>query len=138
MDNKRKKLRILKMIDKNEKHYTTKDIIADLPFRMIVVGKSQLSGKTNFSAFILLSPAWYLKDFDGDDIFLTSGSVSNDKKLQTLIEEKEIPTTNIYDEFDEELLEATYQMIEDEHNEAISISSVQHGEKTKKLSVVFG
>lgn len=119
MDKKRDNLKILKMIDKNEKHYTKKDVIADLPFRMVVVGKSQLSGKTNFSAFILLSPSWYLKDFEGDNIFIISGSVDNDRKLQILIEEKEIPPSNIYPDFDEELLEATYEMIEDEFKEDI-------------------
>jgi len=120
MDKKRNELKILKMRDSSESYYTKKDIIADLPFRMCIIGKSQLSGKTNFSAFILLSPSWYLNDFDGEDIFIISGSVKTDKKLQTLIEEKDIPPSNIYEEFDEEILEATYEMIEEEYNEAVN------------------
>ena len=53
MDSKKKKLQIYKVKDKNEKHYTKKDILSDIPFRMLIVGKSQLSGKTNFLCNIL-------------------------------------------------------------------------------------
>ena len=42
----KKNLKILKVIDKNEKHYTDKGLLWDLPMRLLVVGKSHLSGKT--------------------------------------------------------------------------------------------
>ena len=39
-----KNLKILKVIDKTEKHYTDKGLLWDLPMRLLVVGKSHLSG----------------------------------------------------------------------------------------------
>ena len=120
----KKKLQIYKMIDKSESYYTKKDRIADLPFRMIICGKSQLSGKSNFCCNMLLLSEFYLKDFDGKNIFIISPSIHSDPKLETLIEEKEIPARNTFDFYDEELVEAIYQMIEDEY--------IEHVEKKKK------
>lgn len=114
-----KKYNIFKVKDTNEKHYTPKDIISDLPARILVVGKSQLSGKTNFLCNILGQSDFYLDDFKGENIFLISGSITNDAKLRNLIECKEIDSANLYPEYDEEILEAIYEMIQDEFEKAI-------------------
>ena len=119
MDTQKKKFSILKVKDKNEKFYSPKQTISDLPARILIIGKSQLSGKTNFLCNILAQENFYLNDFKGENIFLISGSVKNDNKLQNLIECKEIEHGNIYSHYDEDLLEAIYEMIQEEFEENI-------------------
>jgi len=122
MDNK--PLDILKVKDKNEKHYTSKYPLSDIPFRILVIGKSQLSGKTNFLVNLLLNPdeRFYKGDFKGENIFLISGSAGNDAKLQTLIKEKEID--NVFTDYDEDTIEAVYDMIEGEYEDAVEHNRV--------------
>ena len=122
----KRKLQIHKVIDKSEKFYTPKNTIADIPFRMLVVGKSFLSGKTNFCCNMYLKPEFYLNDFEGKNIFIVSGSLNNDCKLKTLIQEKEIPHQNLIDNYDEDYLEVLYETIEEEYEEA-----VEEGERPK-------
>ena len=45
-----KQYNILKMKDAGEKFYKVKPIIFDLPFRLLIVGKSQLSGRASATA----------------------------------------------------------------------------------------
>jgi hypothetical protein len=118
--NSNQALNILRVKDKNEKHYTTKFPLSDIPFRILVVGKSQLSGKTTFLVNLLLNPdgRFYTGDFKGENIFLISGSVGNDRKLKTLIDEKDIE--NVFHDYDEDTIEAIYQMIQEEYEEAVS------------------
>ena len=116
---KNKKLQIYKMVDKSENYYTKKDKIADIPFKMVICGKSQLSGKTNFVGNMLLLPEYYSNDFLGKNIFIVSGSLDSDPKISTLISEKEIPARNTFDFYDEELIEAIYAMVEDEYTKHI-------------------
>ena len=106
-------MKILKMKDSGEKHYTAKPLLMDLPFKIIVVGRSQLAGKTNLLGNLLLRKEFYLNDFDGEDIYLVSPSTTVDKKLMAIIETKEVPATNIITSYDEEILEALYLMIEE-------------------------
>lgn len=115
----KKKLQIYKMIDNSENYHTKKDIIADIPFRMVICGKSQLSGKTNFVGNMLLLPEYYKNDFEGKNIFIISGSLHSDPKISTLITEKEIPAKNTFDFYDEELIEAIYEMVEEEYNKHV-------------------
>ncbi len=128
----KKSLEIYKVKDKNEKFYTPKNIISDLPFRICIVGKSQLSGKTNLLVNLLCRNDFYGGDFLGKNIFLVSGSVNNDSKLQTLIIQKQIPEQNLFSEYDEELMEALYEMIQDEFEEAI-----EENKKPKNTLVIF-
>ena len=62
------------MKDRGEKHYTHKPMLFDIPFKIIVVGRSQLARKTNFLGNLLLRKEYYLDDFKGEDIYLVSPS----------------------------------------------------------------
>jgi len=133
MDSKKKKLQIYKVKDKNEKHYTKKDILSDIPFRMLIVGKSQLSGKTNFLCNILGQENFYKNDFKkGENIFLISASLNNDNKLQKLIQCLDIEHTNLYDTFDENIIEALYEMIQEEFEE-----KVRNNQKPDNYLIIF-
>ena len=90
-----KQFTMLKVKNAGDKHYTEKEQIFDLPMKLLISGRSQLSGKSTIILNLLLLDQWYNKDFKGDHIWLISPSVKVDQKLKTLIEEKEIPPMNI-------------------------------------------
>ena len=62
------KIEIKRMKDKGERHYTDKNDLFNLPMKLLVIGRSQLSGKTNFICSILLDddPRLYGDDFKGE------------------------------------------------------------------------
>ena len=115
-----KTLSIYKVKDEADKYYTKKDLIFDTPFRLLIVGKSQLSGKSNILVNLLLRDEFYNKDFDGENIFLVSPSIKNDEKLKKIIKIKEIPEENLFTDYDEDTLDAVYQMLQDEYEEAVA------------------
>jgi hypothetical protein len=127
-----KTLSIYKVKDEAETYYTKKDLIFDVPFRLLIVGKSQLSGKSNILVNLLLRDEFYNKDFDGENIFLVSPSITNDEKLKKIIKVKEIPDENLFLEYDEDVLKQLYQMLQDEYEEA-----KEAGEKPQNKLIIF-
>jgi hypothetical protein len=127
-----KTLAIYKVKDEAETYYTKKDLIFDVPFRLLIVGKSQLSGKSNILVNLLLRDEFYNKDFDGENIFLVSPSITNDEKLKKIIKVKEIPEENLFLEYDEDVLKQLYQMLQDEYEEA-----KEAGEKPQNKLIIF-
>jgi hypothetical protein len=127
-----KKLQIFKVKDKAESFYTKKDTIFDIPMRLLVVGKSQLSGKSNLLVNLLLRDEYYNKDFKGEDIYIVSPSVDTDDKLKKLVDVKEIPEANLMPDFDEDVIMELYKILEEEYREA-----VDEGEKPSNKLIVF-
>jgi hypothetical protein len=112
-------MKIYKVNDKAEKHYLKHELF-DVPFRLLIVGKSQLSGKSNFIVNLMLRPDMYGKVFEGEDIYIVSASIDVDKKLQIFIEMKDIPPQNLFHKYNEEELMILYQQIEEEYKKAVS------------------
>lgn len=108
---------ILKVKDKEDKAFVKHEVLPDLPCRMLVTGRSMISGKTNFCVNILTLPQFYGKLFKGDNIFIVSPSLKTDK-LQHIIKHKMIPHCNLYDEYDEDLLMKLYGQLKDEYEQA--------------------
>jgi hypothetical protein len=127
-----KKLQIYKVKDEAESFYTKKDLIFDIPMRLLIVGKSQLSGKSNLLVNLLLRDEYYNKDFSGDDIYIVSPSVDTDDKLKKLVKVKDIPEHNLMPDFDEDVIMELYKMLEEEYREA-----VDNGEKPTNKLIVF-
>lgn len=127
-----KKFEIYKAKDKAEKYYTKKNIIFDLPARILICGKSQFSGKSNLILNLLLRPEFYGNDFEGEHIFLISASTETDHKIKTLIEVKDIPPENIMEDFDEDHLTDIYEAIEQNYLEA-----EQEGERPPNVLFIF-
>jgi len=123
-------MKIYKVNDKGEKHYSKHELF-DLPFRLLIVGKSQLSGKSNFIVNLMLRDDMYNKYFEGDDIYIVSASIDVDKKLQILIEMKDIPEQNLFKKYDEEQLMALYHHIEEQYKKAVS------DEETPKNKIII-
>ena len=107
------KYSIYKVRDKSDKNHV-KHPIFDLPFKLAIVGKSQISlGKTSIIMNMLLRDEFYKKHFDGINIFIISNN-DLDNKLKILKKEKDIPDENFM-AYDEQTLEALYDMIEEEY-----------------------
>lgn len=127
-----KELQIYKVRDKADSYYTKKEVIFDLPLRLLIVGKSQLSGKSNLVINLLLRDEFYNKDFKGENIYIVSPSIYSDEKLKKLVEIKEIPEQNLFDIYDEEVLKILYEIIEKNYNEA-----VENKEKPENTLILF-
>ena len=113
------------MIDKTDSNTTEKDIIDNVPFRMILCGRSGL-GKTSIIGGLLLLPNFYKNDFLGERIFLFS-PMKNDYKMSVIVKEKDIPADNIFTEYDDDVLNALYDSLVDEYEE-----NLEDGVKDKK------
>lgn len=110
------KFEILKVKDPSDKNHIKIPILADLPFKLAIVGKSQVSlGKTTIILNLFLRDKYYKKYFDGINIYIISNNAV-DKKLKILMEELEIPDSNFM-EYDEDKLDALYDVLEEEHIE---------------------
>ena len=114
--------KILKVIDKSDSYYTPMDGIPDLPVRMVVVGKSQLSGKSTIILNMLLRPEFYGGQFEPEDIYLVSNN-KLDNKLRILADQLEVPGSNIM-RFSEDRLQSVYDHIEDMAAEAVEEGTI--------------
>ncbi len=103
--------RILKVKDDSDKFHKAMPTF-DIPFKLLINGKSQLSGKTTIVLNLLLNPQFgYTDKFDGEDIYIISDN-KLDNKLKMLAEYKEIPDTNIMG-YDENVLDMLYDTLEE-------------------------
>ena len=102
---------ILKVKDDSDKFHKAMPTF-DIPFKLLINGKSQLSGKTTIVLNLLLNPQFgYSNKFDGEDIYIISDN-KFDNKLKMLAEYKEIPDTNIMG-YDENVLDMLYDTLEE-------------------------
>ena len=109
--------KILKLKDKTDNNVIDKgNGIDNLGARMLICGKSGL-GKTNLLANMLLLPCWYSNDLHPDDIWIFSGSLKGDAKMQTIIQQKLIPEGNTFEDFDDSILKDIYDVCVDEFEE---------------------
>ena len=126
-----KSYKILKVRDKNDSYYTPVERLFDLPFRLLINGKSQLSGKTTIILNLLLNPTFgYDKMFDGEDIHIISNN-KLDNKLALMADKLDIPEENRV-EFDEDYLEVLYEDMEETFME-----DVAEGLKPKNKLIIF-
>jgi hypothetical protein len=110
---------ILPVKDQNHKKIVKKDLLFDLPMRVLAVAKTG-QGKGVWILNALLRPEpFYGNDFEGEDIYLFSPSIRTDKKTQLLIKNKKIPNTNLYESLEEESLSAVLDFIQEQYEEAV-------------------
>jgi len=112
-----KDLSILKVRDPSDSGHLKIPVLADLPFKMCIVGRSQVSlGKSTIITNLLLRPQYGYRDiYKGHNIFIISNN-SLDKKIDMMMEELDIPLSN-YMSFNESKLEALYELLEEQHHE---------------------
>lgn len=126
-----KDIKIYQVKDDTDNYVIKKDKIPNLPHRCCLIGSSG-SGKTSTLVNLYCNPDFYLNDFDGEDIFIVSGSLKNDEKLKKLIKFKEIPASNLMDKYNEDKLQVVYDMIKEDFHEA-----VEKGEKPKHTLIIL-
>ena len=104
--------KILRVRD-NSDQFHKEHFIFDIPFKILINGKSQLSGKTTIILGLLLDPNFKYHDkFEGDNIYIVSDN-KLDNKLKLLMNYKEIPESN-YMSYNENQLNSLYNDLEEE------------------------
>jgi len=107
-----KEIKTLLMKDTSDKLHIKKSMICDLPCRAVILGASG-SGKGNLLGQMILDPykQFYGDDFRGEDIYIFSGSLSTDEKMASIIKYKKVNDNNVYDYYDDEILNLIYDTI---------------------------
>ena len=127
----KKSYKILKVRDKNDSYYTPIERLFDLPFRLLINGKSQLSGKTTILMNLILNPAFgYDKMFEGDNIFIVSNN-KLDNKLSLMCDKLDIPEGNRF-EYDEDYIELLYDDLEEQF-----LDETMEGGKPQNRLIIF-
>lgn len=125
-----KKFNILKCRDHTDSYYTEIDTIFSLPCRIIINGRSQLSGKTT-TFFNWMCRSMYYRDyFLGVNIFIVSNN-KLDNKISIMMEQLDVPPEN-YMAFDEDTLDLLYDQLESEF-----INEVALGDKPANRMIIF-
>lgn len=93
------------------------DLIPNLSTRILLFARSG-AGKTNLICNMML--LWYKGEFEPEDIYIFSPSISNDTKLKKMIKYLEIPPENLYKNYNPDIVEAVYDNIEQIYEEAVN------------------
>lgn len=96
------------------------DMLPSLPTKVAIIGKSALSGKTTLLSNLINRPEFFGNDFDGENIYVISGSTTSDDKLINTIKFKKIPDENIFTELSDDVLEMVMDTIKTKYQDAIS------------------
>ena len=107
------------MKDLSDSFTIKKKDIPSLPMRMVVIGRTGCGKSSLALGNFLLRPEFYLNDFKNYNIFIFSGSLKGDLKMQTIVKCLDVPSVNLFDSFDEDIAHAIYDMLVDNFNEAI-------------------
>jgi len=91
--------------------------IFDLPAKLAIVGKSELSGKSNLVCNLMLRTKFYKDMFKPENIFIICASSDLDEKFRILKKELDIPDMNVMKKYNEDKLEGIYELIREEQLE---------------------
>lgn len=107
-------------------YQTKKENLFDLPMRLVINGRSLLSGKSTVLLNLLLRPyddtdidgkEMYKNDFDGKNIYLVNPSMHYDDKFAAIIKAKRIPEGNLFFKYDEDELTELYERLREQYEE---------------------
>jgi len=117
-----KNYKILKVKDHTDSYYQSIDDLFDMPFRILINGKSQYSGKTTAILNLMCNPEFpYTDKFQGENIYICSNN-KLDNKLKIMMDRMEIPESNSF-MYDEDYLEMLYESLEKEFHEEVNMGS---------------
>ena len=112
--------KVFKMKDISDNFTIKKDDIPSLPMRMLAIGRTGCGKSSIALGNLLLRDEFYRKDFLPENIFIFSGSLSGDIKLRTIIDNLDIPSSNLFDTYDQEAANDIYDMLVENFNEKIN------------------
>jgi len=119
------------MKDGTESFKKPKDsFMFNMPFKLGIIGKSELAGKTTLLANLLL--LYYKGDWESEDIYIVSPSAKSDNKWKLIIKALDVPDSNIFTSFKENELMALYDIIKENYE-----SAVEDKEKPKHSLIIF-
>ena len=126
-------MKIFKMKDKTDKYTIEKKELPNLPLRMIINGSSGC-GKSSLLGWLLCQEKelGYKDHFKPENIYIFSGSLQGDYKLSKMIEYLSIPEENLFDNFDNDVLNELYDNLVEEFNE-----SIENKEKPEHKLIIF-
>ena len=108
---------VLKARDVCDSFVVKKSLLPNVPFRMLIIGRSG-SGKSSILSCAVALPSWYGNDFEGDNIYIFTGSPGDDK-MERLIEFKEIPNGNVFYDWNDNEVSMIYDTMVEDWNEAV-------------------
>lgn len=115
-----KKYKVLKVRDKNDNNVLKQTQIFDVPMRLLLCGASG-SGKSQMLVNLLLNTDFpYSNIYSGENIFIFAPAPYSDNKMKLIIDEKEVPSCNIFDNYSDDLLEMIYDSMVEEYEEDIN------------------
>lgn len=124
-------MKIYKMKDNTDSYTIKKNKLFDLPKRLLLIGKSG-NGKSSFLGNLLLRKDMYRNDFKPENIYIFSGSLYGDKKIETIIKELDIPEENLFDRYNDDEINIVYDMLVEDYNESIALK-----EKPEQKLILF-
>lgn len=105
------------------------DTLFPLPFKLLICGKSLLSAKSSLVVNLLLKPNGYKDTFKGENIYIVSPSTEIDKKYKMIQRNFDIPEYNIFEGWDDTVME---EWFEDREKDAI-----EERKETGKISPIL-
>lgn len=82
-----------------------------LPARVLLIGRSQLAGKSTFLLNLMMRPEFWGKQFEPEDVFVVSPSFGVDPKLDLLKRQLGIPEANTTKQYTEAWIRAIYGLV---------------------------
>lgn len=119
-------VKVLKMRDTSDSFTIKKKDIPSLPMRLLAIGRTGCGKSSVALGNLLLRKSFYRDDFLPENIYIFSGSLKGDLKLQTIVEELEIPSSNLFSSFNEEEGHLIYDEAVDNFKEALSNNEKPH------------
>jgi len=109
--------KVKRVIDKSDDNVIDNGLLPSVRFFGLLCGKTG-SSKTTLMVNMLCSDEFpYNKIFKGDNIYIFSGSLDSDEKIQKLIEFHDVPESNLYRGFDNDALHQLYNELEEKYLE---------------------
>lgn len=109
------------MIDKSDNFTIKKEHTFSLPMRLLAIGRTGCGKSSTALGNLLLRKEFYRNDFKPENIFIFSGSLKGggDIKLMTIVENLQIPATNLFDFFDEDIAHIIYDNAVENFKDAV-------------------
>ena len=123
---------MLKVKDKSDLYFTPIPGWFSIAPRLLVLGRSQMSGKSTVVLNAMLRDNMFGPHYEGKNIYIISPSLKTDEKLKKLIAYKDIPESNCMEMMDEDILKELWDKIETEYLEDIG-----NGEKAQNVIIIF-
>jgi len=129
-------MKVYPMIDSNDSNNINKKHLASLPCRSLLIAPSGF-GKSSLLGWLLCNSGeeGYKDDVPSENIYIFSGSYKKgkgDEKLHKIIKYIDIPEENIFDTYDNDLINELYDMICQNYNERLA-----NNEKVEHSIIIF-